>query len=241
MKNCDEFKDLIEKYLDGMMTDDELNKLQQHTQNCSSCRAEFNRSTFVEEAVRQSFVSHTSAEEAGASLAARLSAKPSSSPPAHRTVVSFTGMRAAVAAGILLAAGMFLGFALDRSSEPSIASLRPEVSINIGDIEGTVLVRHEGSEIWQTLKANSKVRLGDTFHAATKSACVLKLNDQSTLGLKQNSMLILEMYNGETQFRLEHGELDAALESPHPPFYISTPHGRVEALGTEFTVTVIDE
>ncbi|MFC1634489.1 FecR domain-containing protein [Planctomycetota bacterium] len=241
MMNCEEFKNLIEKYLDGMITDGEWSELQKHTEVCSSCRAELDRGTFMEDAVKQAFSSQTSAEDAGASLVARVSAEPDRLPPAHRIVVLFTGMRAAVAAGILLAAGMFLGFVLDRSGEPPAAPLRAEVSINVGDIEGTVLVRHEGSDVWQTLKAGSKVHLGDTFHSATKSACVLKLDDQSTLGLNQNSMLILETYNGETQFRLEHGELDAALESPHPPFFISTPHGRVEALGTEFTVTVIDE
>ena len=241
MRTCEEYKNLIEKYLDGIITDVEWSELQKHTEACPSCRAEFERSIFMEDAVRQAFSSHTPAEDAGASLVVKLSNNPDRMPSTHRTVVLFTGMRAAVAAGILLAAGMFLGFALDKGGEPSAAPLRAEVSIHVGDIEGTVMVRHEGSDGWQTLKANSKVRLGDTFHSAAKSACVLKLDDQSTLGLNQNSMLILESYNGETQFRLEHGELDAALESPHPPFYISTPHGRVEALGTEFTVTVTDE
>ncbi|HUT46836.1 MAG TPA: FecR domain-containing protein [Sedimentisphaerales bacterium] len=53
--------------------------------------------------------------------------------------------------------------------------------------------------------------------------------------------LVLKLYNDETQFFLEHGECTASLESPHGPFFISTPNGRVEALGTEFTVTVTDE
>ena len=240
MKNCEKYQNLIEKYLDGMIAEDEWSELQKHTKTCSLCRVEFERSTFMEDAVKQAFSSDTSAEEAGASLAARLPSEPDDKPLPHRPVVLFAGMRAAVAAGILLVTGMFLGFALDRNDEPSAASLKVEVPISVGRIDGTVLVRHEGSDVWQTLKADSKIRLGDTFHSAAKSSCVLKLDDQSTLDLNQNSMLVLETFNGETQFRLEHGELDAALESPHPPFYISTPHGRVEALGTEFTVTVTD-
>ena len=51
-------------------------------------------------------------------------------------------------------------------------------------------------------------------------------------------MLVLKSYNGQTQFFLQHGECTAALESPHGRFFIETPHVRVEALGTEFTVTV---
>ena len=72
MKNCDKFKDLIEKYLDGMIAEDELSELQKHTEACPSCRAEFERSTFMEDAVRQAFTSQTSAEDAGTSLMDRL-------------------------------------------------------------------------------------------------------------------------------------------------------------------------
>lgn len=249
MKNCEEFKNLIEKHLDGIITNDELNELQEHTEVCSSCCTEFERSIFMEDAVKQAFSSQTSAEQAGASLVARLPAEPDRKPLAHRPVVLFSGMRAAVAACILLTAGMLLGFALDKSDEPAAAPLRAEVSINVGDIEGTVLVRHEGSDVWQTLKADSKVRLGDTFHSAAKSACRLEFEDKSTLELYQNSMLVLETYTcpepgrrkSQTQFFLERGECTASLESSHGPFFISTPHGRVEALGTEFTVAVIDE
>ncbi|MHC4582725.1 MAG: FecR family protein [Planctomycetota bacterium] len=103
------------------------------------------------------------------------------------------------------------------------------------------MVKHKGRDTWQTLKAGSNIHLGDTFHSAARSACVLRLDANSKLELNQNSMLVLNMYNGRTEFHLEQGELAAQLASPHPPFFISTPHGRVEALGTEFTVKVTDE
>jgi ferric-dicitrate binding protein FerR (iron transport regulator) len=51
----------------------------------------------------------------------------------------------------------------------------------------------------------------------------------------------LVSYGDNTEFSLEHGECTASLQSPHVPFFVRTPHGRVEALGTEFTVTVTDE
>jgi ferric-dicitrate binding protein FerR (iron transport regulator) len=64
------------------------------------------------------------------------------------------------------------------------------------------------------------------------------MQNSSKVELDQNSTLVLKSFNGETQFHLQHGQCRAALESPHPPFVVSTPHGRVEALGTEFTVKV---
>ncbi|MHC4865037.1 MAG: FecR family protein [Planctomycetota bacterium] len=110
--------------------------------------------------------------------------------------------------------------------------------MKVAKLTGTVLVRHKDSDVWKILEAGSKLYLGDTFHSAAKSACVLELEDESTLELNQNGMLELRSYNGGTEFYLKHGVLAAALKSPHGPFFISTPHGRVEALGTEFTVTV---
>jgi ferric-dicitrate binding protein FerR (iron transport regulator) len=112
------------------------------------------------------------------------------------------------------------------------------VPIKVAKLEGTVLVKHLDSELWHSMQPGSDIYLGDTFHSAPKSALVLELENRSTLELNQNSMLVLKLYNGETQFYLEHGKLSAALESPHPPFFVSTPHGRVEALGTEFTINV---
>jgi len=170
----------------------------------------------------------------------KLAIEPKGLRPAGVGIAWLAGKRTAVAAGVLLAVGLLSGFGLGRLSGPgqTVSAVTTQVSIRASDVQGMVLVRHEGSGLWQALEAGSSIHLGDTFHAAANSACILKLDDESTLELNQNSMLVLKSYNGETQFYLEHGELTAALESPHPPFFISTPHGRVEALGTEFTVTV---
>ena len=116
MKNCEDYKNLIEKYLDGMITDVELSQLQKHVEECSSCRTEFDRSTFLKDAVKQAFSSHTSAEQAGAQVVARLSTEPGRHmrPACKGAFLSF-GRQAAVAASIVLVIGLFLGFALGRA------------------------------------------------------------------------------------------------------------------------------
>jgi len=236
MTDCTKYTNLIEKYLDGIIADSELVELRLHAETCPPCREEFNRCVLMHSAVKQALSSSASAEQARATLLEKLSVE------SNRFVGTawLAGKRAAVAAGILLTVGLLAGFALGKLSGAGQAApaVTAEVAIDLGKVQGMVLVRHEGSGLWQALKADSKVYLGDTFHAAANSGCVLRLDDKSTLELNQNSMLVLKSYNGETQFYLEHGQLSAALESPHPPFFISTPHGRVEALGTEFTVTV---
>jgi len=244
MITCEKYRKIIEEFIDGTISDEHLAELRNHTETCESCREEFNRCVLLQDVLKHSLSSQTTAGQASASVMSKLSSKPD-----HRLKVALHGTtlsvrrQAAVAAAIILAVGLFLGFALGRAGTGKLIAepLAARVPINIDKLEGTVLVKHKDSDIWQNLRAGSNVYLGDTFHSAAKSACVLKLDSKSTLELNQNSMLVLKMFNGETQFFLEHGECTASLESPHGPFFISTPNGRMEALGTEFTVTVTDE
>jgi hypothetical protein len=241
--SCEKYKSVIEEYLDGTIGAEKLAEFENHMQGCESCRGQFNRCVLMKDVIKDAFSARTPAEQAGASLVAKLSAGPAVpfSPIGNGPVLSL-GRQAAVAAGIVLGIGLFLGFVLGRAGtgRPVVAPTG-QVPIRVDDLEGTVLVKHKGRDTWQALKAGSNIHLGDTFHSAAKSACVLRLDANSTLELNQNSMLVLNMYNGRTEFHLEQGELAAQLASPHPPFFISTPHGRVEALGTEFTVRVTDE
>jgi ferric-dicitrate binding protein FerR (iron transport regulator) len=244
MKVCEKYKNLIEKYIEGTINDEHLAELTEHVDTCKSCRMEFKRCVLVQDVVKHAFSSPMAAEQAGTLLVTKLSEKPD-----RRLHSAFNGTtlsvrrQAAVAAAIILAVGLFFGFALGRAGtgKPIVEPLTARVPININNLEGIVLVKHKNSDIWQTLGPDSNVYLGDTFHSATKSGCVLKLDKKSTLELNQNSMLVLKSYNGQTQFFLEHGECTTSLESPHGPFFISTPNGRMEALGTEFTVKVTEE
>jgi ferric-dicitrate binding protein FerR (iron transport regulator) len=71
-----------------------------------------------------------------------------------------------------------------------------------------------------------------------KAEFVLDLGNNSTIEVNPNSMLALVACGDKTELSREQGECTANLQSPHGPFFVRAPHGRVEALGTEFTVTV---
>jgi len=236
MSECQRYKELIERYLDGTLTDSQRAELKAHTLECEPCRLEFERVALLGETIRESFSPGQAAEQAGASVLAKLAAQPQ---PRRGRSWAFWG-RVAVAACVLLAVGGLAGFALGRSGIPQKPQRPPltPVPLQVAELHGTVLVRHQGYDVWQALKAGADICLGDTFHSTAKSGFVLQLAKDSTIEVDQNSTLALTSYNGQTQFFLEHGECTANLESPHGPFFIRTPHGRVEALGTEFTVTV---
>ncbi len=238
--NCEKYTELIEKYLSAVIEDTELDELKDHIGQCESCRKKYEQLGRLEKIVKKAFTSATTAEQASDTILSKLPATRVATAP----VVLFS-KQLAVAASIFLAVGLLSGFVLGKFnagkqvSVPTVAKVPlKKVPMKVARLEGTVLVKHEDSELWHPILTDSDIYLGDTFHSAPKSALVLDLGNQSTLELNQNSMLVLKLYNGGTKFHLEHGKLAAALKSPHPPFFVSTPHGRVEALGTEFTVNV---
>ena len=232
--SCEKYKDLIEKRFDGTINDEEFAALKKHTEQCPLCRGELGRCAQIQDIVKEAFSSQTSAKQASRAILSQITPRQIRPSP-----TLLFGRQGAIAASILLAIGLLVGFGLARvTAVRRMSAPAAKVPIEVTQIEGTVLVKHEDSDFWQKLQPDSNIYKGDTFHSAAKSGFVLELEDESTLELNQNSMLVLRSYNGETQFFLEHGECTAALESPHGPFFIYTPNGRAEALGTEFTVTV---
>ncbi len=234
MTDCRTFQDLIDEYLDGTISESRLEELKAHAAACETCAEELRRSDVMREVIVDAFEPPTTAKNAAAQIMAKCPDRP------HKVEVRAFRGRLAVAAAILLAAGAIVGFALGRSgSVPTDerAALTP-APMRVAGLEGMVLVRHEGSDAWHPLKHDAAVYLRDTFHCMNKSNLTLEVGDKSTLQVVENSMLMLMSCKDETRFHLEHGHCRASLQSPHGPFFISTPHGRVEALGTEFTVTV---
>ena len=157
----------------------------------------------------------------------------SSSAPRRRRLVTIT------AALTGLAAGLLLGLGVSRLSPggPTTAVSGPAVPITVASVEGTVLVKRP-SGTWTELAPAAPLYVGDLYQAAPQSQMKLTFKDGSWLTLAGSSRLALEHYNGDVRLHLSHGSLKAALNSPHPPFVVATPTGRIEALGTEFTVSV---
>jgi len=241
MINCRTCSDLIAQHLEGTISHVQLDELKVHVDGCESCLKEFESLGLVLDIVQEAFVPQTPAEQARARVLDRLAATPRVGIGTARVVDTRRAWtRRAIAAAILLGVGLTIGFGLGTATapEPVEVALPEQVPVRVSHLNGTVLVRHDGFDQWEILQPDARVNLRDTFHSAAKSDFTLELYDGSTLAVNQNSMLELTSYDGETQFFLEHGGCTAVLESPHPPFFIRTPHGQVEALGTEFTVTV---
>lgn len=185
------------------------------------------------EVMRDAFAPRTTASQAAANILQSLPA----SRPAHRPSLLRRGWN--LAAGILLVIGLSGGFAAGRyhAAVPA-APPAAAIPVRIAALSGTVLVNHAGRTDWQELTPSSSLHLGDRLHATGASGLTLALWDDSTITLEANTTLSADAFNGKVEFALRSGTIQASLESRHPPFFLHTPQGTLEALGTEFTVSV---
>ena len=65
MSNCKNFKNQIEKYIDGTIRDTQLVELKRHIQTCQSCREEYERCVLMQDSVKQAFSSTISINPKG--------------------------------------------------------------------------------------------------------------------------------------------------------------------------------
>jgi hypothetical protein len=147
---------------------------------------------------------------------------------------------APLAASLLLLAGLAIGLAVGRKYQPAPleGNLACALPLRIALLEGTVLVRHGGTAYWQEVTPQTTLRLGDHLQTTAPAKITLDFDDRSFLTMNANSSLALTRWNGGVELGLNYGSVRASLQSPHPSFFVATPQGRIEALGTEFTVTV---
>jgi len=143
-------------------------------------------------------------------------------------------LRYGAAAAVFLIVGLYIG---SRQSPDPISGQKP-LTIAVSQLQGDVLVRHTWEDGWKKMTPEESIYKGDAFLSLHQASLVLSLDKNNMVSLNENSSLNLLEYNGQTEFGITYGTVKAKLDGPHEPFFISTPQGRFEALGTEFIVRV---
>ncbi len=155
MISCGDARELINKALDGTLETTERAELDVHAQTCQVCREELRRLELMEEVIGDALSSPTEAVQAKADIMAQLSGRGNSTiRHAGYAHGRWAWTRTAIAAGIMLAAGLALGFVVGRDGRGHASETLKlyEVPMRIGHLKGMVLVRHEGSDSWQPLR-----------------------------------------------------------------------------------------
>lgn len=234
--DCKESQELLKRYIEGDLGSLEMDRVEDHARSCERCRAEFEAARRMAATVEDAMAPRLSAATARANVTASLGAVPSAVPlPVRLSGAPRRRIVAAVAAGALVVIGFFLG----RTSYMGVTTPKGEpLPLGVESLEGTVLVRRAEGTVWMHLEADTPLYLGDTIQTLPRGRVVVSLSPDSDIELGPGSTLVLKSFNGETELFLDYGSMTAALEGPHAPFYVTTPDGRIRALGTVFRVSV---
>jgi anti-sigma factor RsiW len=249
--DCRESDRLIDRLLNGPLADSELAALETHAQACEACREKLESFQKMQTTLIQGLGAKTPGIEARDQVLSRLADSPMLAKDATFRQPVRLGLPKPIAAAVLLAIGACIGLGVARfradapqtttttaQSDHPPAGLERPTPIRVCDLSGTVLMKRHGASVWQELTASTSICVGDRFHASPGSSLGLALEDESTVRLKANSMLSLDAFDGQIEFGIDAGTVTANLKGPHGPFFITTPQGKIEALGTEFTVSV---
>ena len=229
---CETYKTTFKRYTEGILAQQALEELQQHIKTCSACQTAYREFSHMQEILEDSLNPSDTCKQKISQAITGLQIQPQKQVPSRTALASF--LKYGAAAAVFLVIGLYIG----SQQSPNPISQQKPLNITVSQLEGDVLVRHAWENGWKTMTPEESIYTGDAFLSLHQASLILSLAKNNTVSLNENSSLNLLEYNGQTEFGITYGTVKAKLDGPHDPFFISTPQGRFEALGTEFIVRV---
>ena len=229
---CKAYETSFQRYTEGILEPQPQEDLQQHIKTCSACKAAYREFSHMQEILEDSLNPPTTCRQTISLAIADIDIPAQRHVPARLSLVPL--LRYGTAAAVFLVIGLFIG---SHQSPNPVSPLNP-LTITVSQLQGNVLVRHTWENSWKQMTPAESIYRGDAFLSLHQASMVLSLGKDNTVLMNENSSLSLLEYNGKTEFGITYGTVKATLDGPHDPFFISTPQGHFEALGTEFIVRV---
>jgi len=223
----DSLKSLIRAYIDGVITAEELEKLETELRAEAESRDQFLREFNIHAALEDLATGQSMADEtldsADASSSVRLAG--SNVNVAKRWAV-FAGWPLAVAAALGLIVNLFLW---RQRAEPKIAT--------IAGLNGPMQWTGNGGRVDRQLSVGMELSGGTIDGLSPESWFELEFNDGSTVVMSGHSMLAFSD-DGQKELHLKDGNLSASV-MPQPrgkPMLVHTRSAVLAVLGTRFDV-----
>lgn len=227
--NCQKIQELFKLYLTGDIDNNQFAEVKEHTEDCGECRDELEKMDIFKSSVKSAYSADMAESGAKDSIINRL--------PDRKQANRLTVLKYAAAAILLFIFGLFSGLFM-ADMEMGVSGQGKPVGVQISSKEGTILIKRAGSDEYAAFDPDAEIYVGDTLQTFARSGCVFQMQDESTIEIKANTSLTFRSFDEKIDLYLDAGQAHADLNSPHKPFFVTTPYGKAEALGTEFTVTV---
>lgn len=229
---CKAYTSIFQQYMEGILEQAAQEDLQQHIKTCPACNSAHREFSRMRTVLVDSLNPPSTGRQMVSQAITSLEIKAPKTSTTHRTLAPF--LKYGAAAAVFLTMGLYIG----SRQFPNLVPQQKPLSMTVSELQGDVLVRHNWESAWKKMTPEEALYKGDKFLSLHQASLVLSLDPNNTVSLNENSSLDLLEHNGRTEFEITYGTVKAKLDGPHEPFFISTPQGRFEALGTEFIVRV---
>jgi hypothetical protein len=237
MLHCDDFLNQLNARADGELPAESAAALAAHLAECSQCRAAAESLEGLDAELRRAFVPRRQAaarlaESAAAMVHASTSATVSLAPrvaPAQR--LAWGQALAAVAAGFLLAVGVFRPWQT-RPAEPSASASSAPVA-HLAVASGPVEVRAASQAAFFTCPENGPIGPDSTVRTGPAAQCEIALEDGNAVRLDCNTEVTLRESD---VVEVNRGRLWSSSQRGRKNLAIQSAAGRIEAQAAELAV-----
>lgn len=225
-RSAEHWHDLIQRYLDGIASVEEVKELSTQLESCSETRTFYLRLQQIHALLLTGEYEQKSTSESESRVIELISSL-------ERSQRRLQRKRTFLTLGSLVASVLILFAAWSLWTAPS------DRIVEITSINGPVQWTGDGGKVVQELKAGEILTGGTIESRAVNSSVDLRFPDGSTLSTAGESLLTIAD-DGQKKLHLRSGVLSASVTSQTSgkPMVITTPTGRFETMGTRLDVMV---
>ncbi len=230
---CETAHELLCARLDEELPAEMTPALDEHLAQCADCRALADALSSQSQELRRAFAGERRAADNVAERA--IEQLLAGEAPVRARARGWLVPLLAAAAGFLLAVAVFRPWQQPQRPPPQAG--QPPASIAHLALATGLVERLEGSS-WQALATGAALRAGDRLRTAAEVRCELLVEDGSLVRLNAGTELCLQ---GPRALQLLGGQVWSQVEPAADTFRVRLPDASVEALGTRFDVSLLDD
>lgn len=218
--------DLIQRYLDGIASIEEVKDLSKQLECCPDTRALYLQLQQIHALLLTGEFDQNPTSESEVRVVELVSSLERSQRTLHRN-------------RIFLTVGTIVASVLVLCAAWSVWRVQPDRIVEIISINGPVQWTGDGGNVVQELKAGEVLTGGTIESRAVNSSVDLRFPDGSTLSTA-GELLLTIADDGQKKLNLRSGVLSASVanQTSGKPMIITTPTGRFETMGTHLDVMV---
>lgn len=230
------YKKLVDKQLNGSLSEKQYNALLGHLENCARCKAYYDQQSQFEKSLLETFAHYQFAPEKTALLKEKIN----QSPPVQKETAPAQGKRTRITLSFSLASAAIIILIVVTGiiwSQMGIVELAP---IKVAQLLGEgVSYQQNASRAAMPISTSIELPEGGLLQTDTASFAKVTMSDRVAIWLDQDTQVEFHPEQ-KTVLKVNRGQIYVVVSHLPGKYKFRTPSGEVHVHGTEFIISVYD-